>query len=145
MTKVLLLGLGRWGVNHLRNLNSMPIELYVAEVGEKQLEPARKLNIPAARLTTNYKDFAGKVECAVIVTPAQTHFSLCKEFLAAGKDVFVEKPMTLDNDESKQLAELGVGTRAQRCRSAYQFARTRFARARAEAAACRRRTTRPRR
>jgi hypothetical protein len=32
MTKVLLLGLGRWGVNHLRNLNAMPVELYVAEV-----------------------------------------------------------------------------------------------------------------
>jgi UDP-2-acetamido-3-amino-2,3-dideoxy-glucuronate N-acetyltransferase len=108
MTKVLLLGLGRWGVNHLRNLNSMPIELYVAEVGEKQLEPARKLNIPAARLTTNYKDFAGKVDCVVIVTPAPTHFSLCREFLEAGKDVFVEKPLTLVNEESKALAELAA-------------------------------------
>jgi len=106
MTKVLLLGLGRWGVNHLRNLNSMPVELYVAEVGEKQLEPARKLNIPAARLTTNYKDFAGRVDCAVIATPAQTHFSLCKEFLEAGKDVFVEKPITLASNEAKKLAEL---------------------------------------
>jgi hypothetical protein len=37
MTKVLLLGLGRWGVNHLRNLNAMPVELYVAEVDAKRL------------------------------------------------------------------------------------------------------------
>jgi UDP-2-acetamido-3-amino-2,3-dideoxy-glucuronate N-acetyltransferase len=106
MTKILLLGLGRWGVNHLRNLNSMPIELYVAEVGAKQFEPARKLGLPDARLTTNYKDFADKVDGVVVVTPAQTHFSLCKEFLEAGKDVFVEKPLTLANDESKKLAEL---------------------------------------
>jgi len=106
MTKVLLLGLGRWGVNHLRNLNSMAVELYVAEVGEKQLEPARKLGLPAERLTTNYKTFAAKVDCAVIVTPAQNHFVLCKEFLEAGRDVFVEKPLTLANDESKELAEL---------------------------------------
>jgi predicted dehydrogenase len=106
MTKILLLGLGRWGVNHLRNLNSMPVELYVAEVGAKQLEPARKLGLPDARLTTNYKDFVAKVDGVVIVTPAQTHFSLCKEFLEAGKDVFVEKPLTLANDESKKLAEL---------------------------------------
>ena len=106
MTKILLLGLGRWGVNHLRNLNSMPIELYVAEVGAKQLEPARKLGLPDARLTTNYKDFMAKVDGVVIVTPAQTHFALCKEFLEAGKDVFVEKPLTLANDESKKLAEL---------------------------------------
>ena len=46
MTKILLLGLGRWGANHLRNLNNLPIELYVAEVGDKQLEPARKLGLP---------------------------------------------------------------------------------------------------
>jgi len=106
MTKVLLLGLGRWGVNHLRNLHSLPVELYVAEVGEKQLEPARKLGMPAERLTTDYKNFAAKVDCAAVVTPAQTHFALCREFLEAGKDVFVEKPLTLANEESKQLAEL---------------------------------------
>jgi UDP-2-acetamido-3-amino-2,3-dideoxy-glucuronate N-acetyltransferase len=106
MTKILLLGLGRWGANHLRNLNSMPVELYVAEVGAKQLEPARKLGLPDARLTTNYKDFMAKVDGVVVVTPAQTHFSLCKEFLEAGKDVFVEKPLTLANEESKKLAEL---------------------------------------
>jgi predicted dehydrogenase len=106
MTKVLLLGLGRWGANHLRNLHNLPIELYVAEVGDKQLEPARKLGIPAERLTTNYKDFISKVDGVVVVTPAQTHFPLCKEFLEAGKDVFVEKPLTLANEESKQLAEL---------------------------------------
>jgi predicted dehydrogenase len=106
MTKILLLGLGRWGANHLRNLNAMPVELYVAEVGEQQLEPARKLGLPAERLTTNYTNFISKVDGVVIVTPAQTHFPLCKEFLETGKDVFVEKPLTLANEESKALAEL---------------------------------------
>jgi len=106
MTKILLLGLGRWGANHLRNLNNLPIELYVAEVGDKQLEPARKLGIPQERLTTNYKDFIDKIDGAVIVTPAQLHFPLCREFLEAGKDIFVEKPLTLADDESKALAEL---------------------------------------
>ena len=106
MTKVLLLGLGRWGVNHLRNLNNLPIELFVAEIGEKQLEPARKLGLPASRLTTDYKSFVNTVDAAVIVTPALSHYSLCREFLEAGKDVFVEKPLTLLAGESKQLAEL---------------------------------------
>jgi predicted dehydrogenase len=108
MTKILLLGLGRWGANHLRNLNNLPVELYVAEIGDKQLEPARKLGLPAERLTANYKDFLHKIDGVVIVTPAQSHFPLCKEFLEAGKDVFVEKPLTLANDESKQLAELAA-------------------------------------
>ena len=104
--KILLLGLGRWGVNHLRNLNSLPVELFVAEVSDKHLEPARKLGIPAERLTTDYKKFIGQMDGVVIVTPAQTHFALCREFLEAGKDIFVEKPLTVASEESKQLAEL---------------------------------------
>ena len=106
MTKVLLLGLGRWGVNHLRNLNAMPVELYVAEVDAKRLEPARKLNLPEERLTTQYRALIPKVDCVVVVTPAQTHFAICREFIEAGKDVFVEKPITLSSNEARQLAEL---------------------------------------
>src|SRR5690242_18519775 len=106
MTKVLLLGLGRWGVNHLRNLNAMPVELYVAEVDSKRLEPARKLGVAEERLTSEYKGLVGKVDCVVVVTPAQTHFPICKEFLEAGKDVFVEKPLTLGSEEARQLTEL---------------------------------------
>lgn len=108
MTKLLLLGLGRWGVNHLRNLNNLPVELYVAEVGTKQLDPARKLGLPEARLTTNYRDFLNEVDAVVVVTPAQLHYPICREFLEVGKDVFVEKPLTLDNAEAKALAELAA-------------------------------------
>jgi len=46
------------------------------------------------------------VDCVAVVTPAQTHFPLCRDFLGAGKDVFVEKPLTLAADEAKSLAEL---------------------------------------
>ncbi len=108
MTKVLLLGIGRWGANHLRVLNSLPIELYVSELDAKRLDAAKKLGIPDARLTTNYKDFAGIVDAAVVVTPAQSHFPLCQEFLTAGKDVFSEKPLTLIPEESRKLAELAT-------------------------------------
>ena len=106
MTKVLLLGLGRWGANHLRNLHALPIELYVAERDSKLLDPARKLGIPEDRLTANYKDFLPKVDGAVVVTPAQTHFPLCQEFIEAGKDVFVEKPITLASKDARALTEL---------------------------------------
>ena len=108
MTKVLLLGLGRWGVNHLRNLHAMPVELYVAETDRNRLEPARKLGVPEARLTTDYRSFIGQVEGVVVVTPAQTHFPICRQLLEAGKDVFVEKPITLVSSEARQLAELAA-------------------------------------
>ena len=95
----------------MRNLNNLPVELYVAEVGDKQLEPARKLGLPADRLTTNYKIFADKVDGVVVVTPAQTHFPLCREFLEAGKDVFVEKPLTTSVAEGKVLCKVIADTK----------------------------------
>jgi UDP-N-acetylglucosamine 3-dehydrogenase len=110
MIKILLVGIGRWGANHLRVLNSLPIEFYVADLSPKRLEEAKKLGIPESRLSTDYKQFAGIVDAAVIVTPAQSHFPLCEEFLLAGKDVFVEKPLTLTNDESKGLTERVAST-----------------------------------
>ena len=112
MSKILLLGLGRWGANHLRVLNSLQprIELFATDLNPKALDAARKLGLKDDHLSTDYKDFAGEVDGAVIVTPAQSHFSLAKEFLEAGKDVFVEKPLTLVPDESKQLAELAAKT-----------------------------------
>jgi UDP-N-acetylglucosamine 3-dehydrogenase len=104
--KLLLLGTGRWGANHLRNLHLMPVELHVAEADEKRLEPARKLGIPGERLTTDYRSRLGKVDCAVVVTPAQTHYPLCRELMESGVDVFVEKPITLVSQEARELAEL---------------------------------------
>jgi UDP-N-acetylglucosamine 3-dehydrogenase len=104
--KLLLIGIGRWGANHLRVLHSLPVELFVSELDGKRLESARKLGIPDSHLTTDYKQFAAQVDAVVIVTPAQTHFPLGREFLEAGKDVFIEKPLTLAPEESKQLAEL---------------------------------------
>src|SRR5439155_23336531 len=56
-------------------------------------------------------DFVGRVDAAVVVTPAQTHFALCREFLDAGKDVFVEKPITLFSSEAEQLAQLATKQR----------------------------------
>ncbi len=102
----MLLGVGRWGANHLRNLNGLPIELYVVEADSKRLDQGRKLGLPESRLGTDYRKFAGQVDAVMVVTPAHTHFPLCCEFLAAGKDVFVEKPITLASTEARQLTEL---------------------------------------
>ena len=43
-----------------------------------------------------------------IATPAATHFTLAKQALEAGLDVFVEKPMTLDPQEARDLHILAL-------------------------------------
>jgi predicted dehydrogenase len=42
----------------------------------------------------------------VVATPNGTHFSLAKEILKAGKNVVVDKPMTLTSAEAAELIEL---------------------------------------
>jgi predicted dehydrogenase len=104
--KVLLIGLGRWGIHHLRVLHSLPVELFVSELDSSRLRSAEKLGIDASHLSCNSNDVYDRVDAAVIVTPAPSHFSLCRQLLKAGKDVFVEKPLALAPEEARQLAEL---------------------------------------
>jgi predicted dehydrogenase len=107
MKRILLIGVGRWGANHLRVLKSMPIELYVADSHEQRLTSA---DVPKSHRSTNARSLFSKVDAAVIVTPAPTHFDMCRELLQMGKDVFVEKPISLVSSEAKEMTELAENT-----------------------------------
>jgi UDP-N-acetylglucosamine 3-dehydrogenase len=106
LIKILLVGVGRWGSNHLRVARSLPVDLFVADRAPDRLEMARKAGVKELRLSPDPIAFKSEVDAVVIATPAQSHFDLCKEFLEAGKDVFVEKPITLKSAEALQLVEL---------------------------------------
>ena len=101
--RILLIGLGRWGANHLRVLQSLPIELFVAESDPERLKSS---GLPASHQTANAHSLFSIIDAAVVVTPAQSHFDLCRDLLEAGKDVFVEKPITLKSAEAKELTQL---------------------------------------
>ena len=103
MKRILLLGLGRWGANHLRILKSMPVELFVSDVDQRRLAES---GVGQAHQRTDPKSLFSTVDGVVVVTPAQTHFELGKELLEMGKDVFVEKPITLTSKEGKMLTEI---------------------------------------
>jgi len=103
MTRILLIGVGRWGVNHLRVLKSLPIELFAADHDRQRLS---SVDIPQSRRSTDVRSLFSEIDAAVVATPAQTHFEICRELLEMGKDVFVEKPITLASDDAKTLVEL---------------------------------------
>jgi len=50
-----------------------------------------------------------RVKGVMIATPAETHYEMAREALAAGKDVFVEKPLTIDVDEAADLVTRAEG------------------------------------
>ena len=101
--RILLIGLGRWGANHLRVLQSLPVELFVADVDPARLDAS---GLAQSHRTADPRSIFPIVDAAVVVTPAQSHFQLCRELLEAGKDVFVEKPITLKSAEAQTLSEI---------------------------------------
>src|SRR5256886_5065652 len=101
--RILLIGLGRWGANHLRVLQSMPIDLFVAERDPERLNSS---GVSQSHRAADASSLFPVVDAAVVVTPAQTHFEICRDLLEGGKDVFVEKPISLKSTQAKELVEL---------------------------------------
>ena len=104
-----LVGTGDWGANLLRNFAGLP-EVRVAAVCDAdpvRLERAKKV-VPNAVAVSDAKallDVPG-LEAVAIAAPAAAHAKLAKLFLEAGKDVYVEKPFTLDVAEAEELVRL---------------------------------------
>lgn len=109
MTRLALIGAGAWGRNLLRNL---------AHMRNAELVMCCDTDSDRCKLTLN--GFRGVKACAdpdqvlnspdidavVVSTPAVTHFDLASRAIMAGKDVFVEKPMTLSLANAQQLVEM---------------------------------------
>jgi len=106
--RILLIGLGRWGANHLRILQSMPVELFVSDIDESRINSA---GVADDHWSTDARTLFSQIDAAVVVTPAPAHFAACRELLEMRKDVFVEKPISLVSAEAKQLTQLAERAR----------------------------------
>jgi len=101
--RLLLIGVGRWGMNHLKTLTKLVDELYVADSDPGQLKVAGEFSIPSDHLSTDYHDFLSRVNGVDVVTPADSHLAICGECFDRKKDVFVEKPIALTSAEAKVM------------------------------------------
>jgi UDP-N-acetylglucosamine 3-dehydrogenase len=108
--KVLLIGFGRWGEKHLRVLGELGCEIWVADVSADRRAFAVKAGVAEARVVADHHAALPHVEAVDLVTPADNHRALASECLRAGKDCFVEKPLTLTVAEGRSLAEVARTT-----------------------------------
>ncbi len=104
--KILQIGLGRWGKNHLKTLTQLCEELYVVDVDPGQLKACNELAIPADHRSIDYRDFLDRVDGVDIVTPADNHLAVARDCFERGKDVFVEKPIALRSEEAMEMIAL---------------------------------------
>ena len=55
---------------------------------------------------TDYRQLFGRVRCVSIAVPTRLHYEVVRDFLGAGIDVLVEKPMTATLEEGRRLVAL---------------------------------------
>ncbi len=107
MTKIAQIGLGYWGANLARNYAELADLAWICDQDVEKVEGLRT-RYPSTKFTDRFDDLLedDSVEAVVVATPVPTHAELAGRALAAGKHVFVEKPMSLTASEAEDLVEL---------------------------------------
>ena len=104
--KLSIIGCGRWGINHVKTAYGL-LGKDLAMVFDANPSAKNKVTeiSPEIPFTTNSNDVINdtSINAVVIATPAETHFSLAKKCLENGKHVLVEKPITLQTNDAKEL------------------------------------------
>src|SRR5258708_7091155 len=93
----------------MRNIERIPRARIAAvcDVWRENLDKARQIAGPAAFSTPDYRDLLARkdVDVVLIAAPDHQHVPLTVAACAAGKDVYVEKPLTHDLPEGKAVIE----------------------------------------
>ena len=100
--QVAVIGCGYWGRNLLRNFSDLGA---LAAVCDADTELARQFGAQYRVATPAFEEVLRDpgIDAVAIATPAVTHSSFARQALAAGKHVFVEKPVALDVDAAEAL------------------------------------------
>jgi len=106
--KLAVIGTGYWGKNHVRVLKELLEEDKLDKLFVCDIDPARAKEIATnygVPYYTNYNELPS-LDGVIIATPSITHYEIAKKFLKEGKDVLVEKPMTLKSKEAEELIQI---------------------------------------
>ena len=107
-------GLVSFGISsktfHAPFLTTMP-EYQLQMVVERKTRDAEKI-YPGVKVVTQFEDLIADpdVELIIITSPNETHFPYSKAAMEAGKHVVVEKPFTVNSQESAELVKISHTT-----------------------------------
>ena len=102
-----LIGGGYWGKNLIKDFNSLSVLHTICDINEKALLKYNE-KYPHIKTTTKWDDVLNdtNINAVCISLPAEMHYSFAKKSLMANKDVYIEKPITLDIGEAEELIQL---------------------------------------
>lgn len=107
MKNIAVIGSGYWGKNLVRNFFELGVLKTICDLNKVLLQEFgdKYSNI---QLTTSFQEVLDdeEIQGVVIATPAVLHYTMAKKALEHGKDVFVEKPLSLDLSEAKDLIKI---------------------------------------
>lgn len=107
--KVAVVGAGYWGKNLVRNFDGLGALGRVVDPNPG-IQGRLVEDYPGVKISGSYADALNDpdIQGIAIATPAETHGSFVREAILAGKDVYVEKPLCLSENEGKELIELAA-------------------------------------
>ena len=106
---IAVVGTGDWGANLVRNFAALPgaklVALCDTDAGRLARTAARH---PGVRSVARVEEIASmpEVRGAVVSASAIQHHPIARVLLEAGKDVFVEKPLSLQVDHAEELVRI---------------------------------------
>ena len=104
--KIIQVGLGGWGRNHVRVLSQLGVLSAVCDSDStRSKEYGEKYSV---NHYTSLDDLinAEEFDAALVTTPTSTHMEIAEKLLELKKHVFVEKPITYKSQDGEKLAKL---------------------------------------
>lgn len=104
---VAVVGSGYWGRNLVRNFHTLGTLRVVCDSNEQILD-SLQAQYEDIKVTSSFEETLDDpaVQCLAIAAPAAVHASLVRQGLSSGKDVLVEKPLALTEEDGKTLVQL---------------------------------------
>jgi len=107
--KIAVIGTGRMGSVHTRNIARLIPEADLVAVCDIRLEVAQAVadELGIQRVVQDYHELLGDkdIEAILIATSTNTHAFIMKDVAAAGKHIFCEKPLALELDKIDEALE----------------------------------------
>ena len=108
-TAIAVIGSGYWGKNLVRNFYQLGVLKNICD-GDQPIREEMAKTYPDVAVTDDYntllKDNA--IKGVVIAAPAALHYEIAEKALNAGKHVFVEKPLSLNQTDGEKLVRLAA-------------------------------------